>query len=128
MYFAFKYARKKYRERHQREEQQHETQSGQSPKAESRQAEDTGAGTASDTVQPVSDTAGPSTTGEEDNETPQETPAEKKARRKYRWKVLFGLVGPFTLQALDITIIASALPFIAQDFGEPHSLLPLPHS
>jgi hypothetical protein len=49
--------------------------------------------------------------------TPEEV-AETKRRRKYRWKVVFGLFGPVLLQALDTTIIASALPFIAQDFGE----------
>lgn len=42
----------------------------------------------------------------------------KKAARKYRWKIILGLLLPFTLQALDITIIASALPWIAVDFGE----------
>jgi hypothetical protein len=44
--------------------------------------------------------------------------AEKKRKRAYRWKVLLGLVLPFTLQALDMTIVASALPFIATDFSE----------
>ncbi|KAK0649799.1 major facilitator superfamily domain-containing protein [Cercophora newfieldiana] len=43
---------------------------------------------------------------------------EKKRRRTYRYKVIFGLFMPFTLQALDTTIIASALPFIAEDFGQ----------
>lgn len=47
--------------------------------------------------------------------TPEQK-AEKKRRTKYRWKVVFGLFAPFALQALDTTIIASALPFIAQDF------------
>ncbi len=49
--------------------------------------------------------------------TPEEQ-AEKKRRRKYRLKILLGLVAPFTLQALDMTIVASALPFIATDFSE----------
>ncbi|KAJ5818930.1 Major facilitator superfamily domain general substrate transporter [Penicillium riverlandense] len=44
--------------------------------------------------------------------------AEKKRRRVYRWKIIFGLFFPFALQALDTTIVASALPFIARDFGE----------
>lgn len=43
---------------------------------------------------------------------------EKRAARVYRWKVILGLVLPFALQALDTTIIASALPWIAVDFGE----------
>jgi len=45
------------------------------------------------------------------------SPADKRRRRVYRWKIILGLVGPFALQSLDITIIASALPFIAKDFG-----------
>ncbi|SPO06506.1 related to putative multidrug transporter [Cephalotrichum gorgonifer] len=49
--------------------------------------------------------------------TPEEV-AAKKAMRKYRWKIIMGLAAPFLLQALDTTIIASALPSIAQDFGE----------
>ncbi|KAJ4004434.1 hypothetical protein NW766_011740 [Fusarium irregulare] len=44
--------------------------------------------------------------------------SEKKAARVYRWKIILGLVAPFALQALDSTIIASALPWIASDFGE----------
>ncbi|KAF5605930.1 multidrug transporter [Fusarium pseudoanthophilum] len=44
--------------------------------------------------------------------------SEKKAARIYRWKIILGLVAPFALQALDSTIIASALPWIASDFGE----------
>ena len=44
-------------------------------------------------------------------------PAEKKRLRNYRWKLIIGLCGPFTLQGLDTTIIASALPYIATDFS-----------
>ncbi|OBS27035.1 hypothetical protein FPOA_00976 [Fusarium poae] len=44
--------------------------------------------------------------------------SEKKAARVYRWKIIIGLMAPFALQALDSTIIASALPWIAGDFGE----------
>lgn len=47
--------------------------------------------------------------------TPEET-AEKRRKRAYRWKIVIGLFAPFTLQSLDTTIIASALPFIASDF------------
>lgn len=42
--------------------------------------------------------------------------AEKKAANRYRWKLMIGLFFPFSVQALDITIIASAAPFIASDF------------
>jgi hypothetical protein len=47
---------------------------------------------------------------------PQEA-AEKKRRRSYRWKIIFGLFGPFALQALDATVIASAFSYIATDFS-----------
>jgi hypothetical protein len=43
---------------------------------------------------------------------------EKRRKRTYRWKIIFGLFSPFCLQALDTTIVASALPFIAEDFSE----------
>jgi MFS family permease len=41
---------------------------------------------------------------------------EKRAARRYRWLLTAGLFFPFTVQALDATIIAGALPFIASDF------------
>jgi hypothetical protein len=41
---------------------------------------------------------------------------EKKAARRYRIRLIIGLFFPFALQALDVTIIASALPWIASDF------------
>lgn len=47
-----------------------------------------------------------------------EEKAEEKRRRVYRWKVVGGLVAPYALQALDLTIVASALPFIALEFNE----------
>lgn len=43
---------------------------------------------------------------------------QKRAARKYRWKLIAGLFFPFALQALDGTIVATALPFIASDFRE----------
>ncbi|KAI6267173.1 hypothetical protein MCOR27_010703 [Pyricularia oryzae] len=43
---------------------------------------------------------------------------EKRAARKYRLKLVLGLIFPFALQALDVTIVASALPWIAKDFNE----------
>lgn len=43
---------------------------------------------------------------------------EKKASRRYRWRLTAGLMLPYMVQALDITIIAGALPFIASDFSE----------
>jgi hypothetical protein len=43
---------------------------------------------------------------------------EKKTVSRYRWKLIAGLCLPFSVQALDATIIAGALPFIASDFRE----------
>lgn len=48
----------------------------------------------------------------------EEQRVQRKRRRNYRLKVILGLAMPFTLQALDTTIIASALPFIAKDFSK----------
>ncbi|KAI2625255.1 MFS general substrate transporter [Hypomontagnella submonticulosa] len=44
--------------------------------------------------------------------------AEERAATKYRWKLVLCLLMPYALQALDVTIIASAVPWIAADFGE----------
>lgn len=55
----------------------------------------------------------------EKKELSPEEKAEKKRRNVYRWKVILGLFAPFCLQSLDTTIIASALPYIAQDFRMP---------
>lgn len=41
---------------------------------------------------------------------------EKLAARRYRWKIILGLFFPYAIQALDLTIVAGALPFIASDF------------
>jgi hypothetical protein len=57
--------------------------------------------------------------------TPEEK-AEQRRKRAYRWKIVIGLFAPFTLQSLDTTIIASALPFIASDFSKHHRQLYLP--
>ncbi|KAG6355170.1 hypothetical protein INS49_004251 [Diaporthe citri] len=51
-----------------------------------------------------------------------ETSAESRKRRNHKYKVLFGLAFPFALQSPDTTIIASALPFIAADFGQVQQL------
>ncbi|EFQ33363.1 major facilitator superfamily transporter [Colletotrichum graminicola M1.001] len=42
----------------------------------------------------------------------------RRAQRIYRCRLFAGLILPFVLQALDVTIIASALPWIAADFHE----------
>jgi hypothetical protein len=41
-----------------------------------------------------------------------------KQRSRYRWKFILGLLLPLSVQALDATIIAGALPFIASDFSK----------
>lgn len=43
---------------------------------------------------------------------------ERLAGRRYRTLLILGLFLPFSLQALDLTIIASALPWIAADFSK----------
>ncbi|KAI8218904.1 hypothetical protein K4K55_012493 [Colletotrichum sp. SAR 10_96] len=48
--------------------------------------------------------------------------SERKARLVYRVRIFAGLLLPFVLQALDVTIVASALPWIAADFRETSQL------
>ena len=49
---------------------------------------------------------------------------EKRAMRKYRWRLIVGLYLPATVQALNTTMIAGALPFIASDFSKSTILFP----
>ena len=58
----------------------------------------------------------------------REEAVEKKRWRSYRWKIIIGLFTPFALQALDVTIIASALPYIATDFSTYTLYFPFCHS
>jgi len=52
------------------------------------------------------------------------TTDKKKAMRVYRWKLIVGLFLPFSIQALETTVLAGALPIIASDFSEcSHSLV-----
>lgn len=57
-----------------------------------------------------------------DTQAPQEstedTPEQKKAARNYRWRLIMGLLLPSILEALDTTIIAAALSFIASEFSK----------
>lgn len=66
----------------------------------------------------ISNTADPSTRKAGTKMLTPEEQAEKHRRRSYRWKVVLGLFLPFTLQALDTTIVAAALPTIAIKFSE----------
>jgi len=139
MFLAAKYARKKYKERQQRNvegatelEQRLPPESHgmpvngvepptadgnhpQSPAARPNTIQDYAR--LDDPVLSKSDVAKPHGSSHDDDTTA----AEKRRRRVYRYKIIFGLFMPFTLQALDTTIIASALPFIAGDFGAPLS-------
>jgi len=65
--------------------------------------------------QPVNKPGGSAENGE--TSTPPLTKQEKKELWKYRAKLLGGLVLPFFLDSIDVTIIATALPHIAADFG-----------
>ncbi|KAK5172735.1 uncharacterized protein LTR77_002855 [Saxophila tyrrhenica] len=43
---------------------------------------------------------------------------EKSAMRRYRWRLIAGLFIPASIQALNTTMLAGALPFIASDFNQ----------
>ena len=43
---------------------------------------------------------------------------QKSAVRRYRWRLIIGLLPAYFLASLDLTIVATALPFIASHFGE----------
>lgn len=74
-------------------------------------------GDTTDDVRTETRSSTPQTGGAEDSEGSNETLNKSERRRNHKYKVLFGLALPFALQSLDTTIIASALPFIASDFG-----------
>jgi hypothetical protein len=133
MYLAYKYAKKKYRERQEAKRAVQPLPDETEPcTQDGARFNDTIALTASpnNTHDPFPfDTSHPTLAAEdsskvtqqesrkpEDAESPEER-AEKARRRRYRLKIILGLFAPFTLQALDTTIIASALKFIADDFS-----------
>ena len=121
MFFAYKYARKKYKEREQRKaELAAEAALPPSAKPQPLAQENVVDGQIEGTA-PAEDNAAavgkePTPPAAKDTGTPPD-PKEKKKMTSYRLKIIFGLAAPFALQALDTTIIASALPFIATDFG-----------
>ncbi|WEW58276.1 hypothetical protein PRK78_003744 [Emydomyces testavorans] len=43
---------------------------------------------------------------------------EKRDKRVYRWKLICGLLLPYFLASVDLTIVAAALPFIASHFNK----------
>jgi hypothetical protein len=124
MYFAFKYAKKKYIERKQANTT--ETSVLKTAEVSPSHVEPASLGDSVpcdqiETVVPPGNNTGP--TDEEKGqplvvEKAASDVLEKKRRRKYGLKIIFGLLAPFALQSLDTTIIASALPFIAKDFGK----------
>jgi hypothetical protein len=135
MYFAYKYAKKKYNQRQEAKTADTlvpETADDSLSKTQPAASQDVVPGdqintavTSGDNAAPTDEEkAQPPVAGEHDknlndqNDTPHEDPLEKKRRRRYRLKIILGLALPFALQALDTTIVASALPFIAEDFGE----------
>jgi hypothetical protein len=42
---------------------------------------------------------------------------EKRRRRIYRWKLIASLFLPYMLATIDLTIVATAVPFIASHFS-----------
>lgn len=67
-----------------------------------------------------------SSVGEPEDPTPALSKAAKKEEkskaRKYRWRLIAGLFLPFFIASTDITIIATALPFIASHFNRINQL------
>ncbi|GAB1317907.1 Tetracycline efflux protein [Madurella fahalii] len=123
MYLAVRYAKTQYRGYQERKaaQQQLPTSPGGAHSQGAARFDDTTALTSPSLSAPRI----PDNSSKAKDATPKETQeerAEKKRRRKYRLKIILGLFAPYTLQALDTTIIASAVKFIADDFDERHQL------
>ncbi|KAL5333817.1 major facilitator superfamily domain-containing protein [Aspergillus crustosus] len=58
---------------------------------------------------------------EKQRPSPEEQ-AEKRWRRIYRWKLILCLFMPYLLASIDLTIVATAVPFIASHFNELNEL------
>ena len=118
MYLAVRYAKKKYGERQKRKA----TPSQDAEEFPLRTTPTSPTAVGAD-VLPTQEDHGTASSihGSEDGAREQQRVKEKAERKKrqraYRYRIIFGLMMPFTLQALDTTIIASALPTIAADFG-----------
>jgi hypothetical protein len=74
---------------------------------------------ASATSPDTADSAAKDTVVANDNEICPICKQEKHDATVYRWKLIGGLLLPYTLASLDLTIVASSLPFIASYFGAP---------
>lgn len=124
MYLAYKYFKEKNRKRQQPKATQNTSRATRLYSQDGTALDDTTAlavsldGPSSPTPNDASAISPPRTADAQpkEEETPEER-ADKKRRRTYRWKIMVGLFAPYTLQALDTTIIASALKFIAEDFS-----------
>lgn len=111
MIIAFKYGKRKYKE-HQAKKEQDQVQNGSRPS-------DAGmASTSTESSRPFNGERNTTSSKPDERQLTPEEKAEKKRKRIYRWKVVLGLSTPFLLQALDTTIVASALPTIAEKFSK----------
>lgn len=126
MIVGYRYARRKLQEREARRQAEELQQSQDRPAVAGGSVQPRAGREAIPSSAPVStmrarnSDPGPVVTSEKPSGntlTPEEK-AEQRRRRSYRWKVVFGLFMPFTLQALDTTIVAAALPTIAVEFSE----------
>ncbi|KAK3313184.1 major facilitator superfamily domain-containing protein [Apodospora peruviana] len=128
MYVAYKYGKRKYRERQERKDA--ETVAATAPEYDVDYRQHSPIHSPDGLLAPVPLYGNTDLTEKKngkDNKTKKleltpEEKAERSRRRKYRFKIIFGLFLPFTLQTLDTTIIASALPFIARDFNQESQL------
>lgn len=117
MYATFKFARRKFREHEAKKAaeapQQHGVAQSSLPTDEEENSRPGGTKGARNDLAPApvpSKKPAPKVMSSEDK-------AEQRRRRMYRLKIVFGLCFPFTLQALDTTIVAAALPTIAAEFS-----------
>lgn len=140
MVLAYRWARKKQQQRQQARDDvpleppptntielpiqpQPETTTRDTTTRETSQNLDKPSNAAGNVVSPAATKGAEAGTKTEKPEATPEEKAEQRRKRAYRWKIVIGLFAPFTLQSLDTTIIASALPFIASDFSkhlQPH--------
>jgi len=129
MYFAFKYAIKKHKERQALQAQLSAEKNDQSDREAQMtggiESDDATAGVNASVSTPEAEAKEAEVMEKKKADLSPEEAAEKKRRRSYRWKIMIGLFGPFALQALDTTVIASAFPYIATDFSTYSAHLPL---
>ncbi|CAK7231357.1 hypothetical protein SEUCBS140593_007898 [Sporothrix eucalyptigena] len=135
MYFAYKYIKRKRQEKREQQQEEEEERQRQEAVASGLAGNINGVPVSRDgvvagdvpvrdqSIEPLQPDGKPSVTTAPKEKKPvkkltPEQKAEKKRRNIYRAKIIFGLMMPFTLQGLDTTIVASALPYIATDFNQ----------